>query len=86
LVINQSWHHGWRAFIDGQPAAVVRVNGDFFGCVAAQGNHRVEFRFEPPGLRHGMMFGFAGLACMVLGVLWLGRSRQSLNCNKEHKL
>lgn len=76
LVTNQSWHRGWRATIDGQPAAAERIYGDFVGCVVPAGKHRVELKFQPDSLRHGALLSAGGLAGLVLGMAWLVRRQR----------
>ncbi len=72
LVVADSFHPGWQAHIDGQPARVLRVNGDFLGCVVPPDRHRVEFDFRPASLRHGLYAtaagGGLGLLLTVLGL------------------
>ena len=50
LVIAESYHPGWRCTIDGSPAPVYRVNGDFLGCVVEPGNAEVRLEFHPDSL------------------------------------
>ena len=37
LVVSESYHPGWQAAVDGVPQPVLRVNGDFLGCVVGPG-------------------------------------------------
>lgn len=53
LVVSESYHRGWRAYVDGVECPVERVYGDFMGCVIDGGAHQVEFRFAPSSLRMG---------------------------------
>ncbi|MBX6312130.1 MAG: YfhO family protein, partial [Isosphaeraceae bacterium] len=71
LVLAESYHEGWRAWIDGRAAPVLRVNGDFLGCTVEAGRHEVAWRFEPAsyrlgarltGLAVGLLVGSTGLA------------------------
>jgi hypothetical protein len=66
LVVAESHDPGWRAAIDGQPAVVERVNGDFLGCVVVPGRHTVTLTFEPRCLLWGRRLSFAGLAVALL--------------------
>jgi hypothetical protein len=68
LVVSESHDPGWRVRIDGAPAEVERVSGDFLGCVVGAGRHKVEFTFAPASVRWGRMLSLGGLA----GVLALG--------------
>lgn len=66
LVVAESYHRGWMAFVDGQPLAVHRVNGDFMGCEVERGKHRVLLCFQPDSLDRGWMATCLGLACVSL--------------------
>ena len=46
--------NGWRAFIDGEETEIFTVNYGMMGIVVPPGEgQRLEFRFEPPGLKAG---------------------------------
>jgi len=61
LVISESYHPGWQATIDGRPERLLRVNGDFLGCVVPGGKHEVRLEFRPASLRWGLWLSCAGL-------------------------
>jgi len=69
LVVSESFHRGWRVQIDGQPARLLRVYGDYLGCVVEAGQHEVWFRFEPESLRRGAFVSWMALA---LALAWTG--------------
>jgi len=73
LVLRDSFATGWSATVDGQPADIVRVDGLFRGVRLAAGTHRVEFRYQPPGLMAG--FAVSVFSAIGLGVLALIRPR-----------
>ncbi len=83
LVVNQSWHNGWQAQIDGQRAKVERLYGDFFGCVVPPGSHQVDFEFHPGSLRYGAILSAMGLACLIVGTVWLSRGNTPRSCQQE---
>ncbi len=65
LVTTEGYHHGWIATVDGRVVPVVRVDGDFLGCVVDLGTHAVDLRFRPRSLQLGRMVSIGGL-----GLLW----------------
>lgn len=80
LVTTESYHPGWRAMAAGREMPVVRVNGDFLGCLLEPGTARVELQFRPTSLRVGEILSWCGLGLIVFTLavrLPLGRSR---NC------
>lgn len=73
LVLSEGYYDGWTATIDGQPTPVLRVNGDFQGCVVPAGEHRVVFHFAPRDLRLGVGLTAAGLALTLIGAFLITR-------------
>lgn len=73
LVISESHHPGWKAYLDGAPAEVLRANGDFFGAVVSESVREVLFIFDPDSLRYGKQISLAGvvLTAGLGGVLLL---------------
>lgn len=82
LVLNDSWHEGWKVFVDGVEQPVLRVNYDFRGVVVAEGTHRVTFLYRPKLLLVGIAISGGALlllliACAWLGIFWLRRRKKS---------
>ncbi|MBI2299864.1 MAG: hypothetical protein HYU66_13135 [Armatimonadetes bacterium] len=69
LCSGESWHRGWLASVDGRPVPVLRVNGDFFGCVVESGRHRVALEFTDPTLPAGRARSVSGLGLAVVMLL-----------------
>ena len=76
LVLSESFHPGWKVLVDGQPARVLRANGDFIGVVVEAGAHRVELRFAPRSFLVGRWISVAALV-LVLGVALVGVIRRA---------
>jgi hypothetical protein len=66
LVISESYHPGWQVTIDGRLDRVLRVNGDFLGCVVPGGKHEVRLAFRPASLRWGLLVSLVGLLLTML--------------------
>jgi uncharacterized membrane protein YfhO len=61
---------GWKAFIDGKEAPIVKVNYVLRGLAIPAGNHAIEFRFEPQGYKTGSKI--TSVFSILLVVLLLG--------------
>ncbi|MDM8005338.1 MAG: YfhO family protein [Phycisphaerae bacterium] len=61
VVLCDMIYPGWRAYVDGRPADILRVNGIFRGVAVPAGQHSVAFRFEPASLRNGLILLCLGL-------------------------
>jgi hypothetical protein len=80
LVVSESYDPGWQVLVDGVTAEVLRVNGDFLGCVVSPGRHTVEYHFRPASVRWGLALSLGGLGLAVLlgcGALLAGTERAS---------
>jgi uncharacterized membrane protein YfhO len=75
LVLGETWAPGWRAWIDGRPAPVLRANVIHRAVKLPSGRHRVEFRYVPTAFRLGLYATAAALAVLLaLGTGRVGRS------------
>jgi hypothetical protein len=80
LATTESYHPGWRATAQGREMPVVRVNGDFLGCLLEPEVAQLELQFRPTSLRVGTILSWCGLGLIVFTLavrLPLGKSR---NC------
>ncbi len=68
LLVAESFEKGWRATVDGQPAAIEAVDGVLLGVRLPAGEGRLTLRYRPPGLLPGAALSVAGLA---LALVWL---------------
>ena len=67
LIVCESYHQeGWQAKLDGRPVPIIRVYGDFMGCLVEQGQHRVELRFRPRSRIIGTWLSATALVLMTL--------------------
>lgn len=73
LVVNQTAFEGWSARLDGAPTRIVRVNAVVQGVWLDAGEHRIELRYSPPGLRAGLAISAASLLLLVGLILARGR-------------
>jgi hypothetical protein len=72
LVSRDRFARGWAARVDGVSAPVLRANGKHQAVPVPAGRHRVELRYQAPGLRAGA--GTTALAAAGLVLLaWVGR-------------
>jgi hypothetical protein len=79
LVVSESYYPGWRATIDGQPAAIHRANYSMQGVVVPAGTHQVVFSFTPTSLYFsGALSVVALVAAMVFIVRRTDQERAPL--------
>ncbi|HET7291166.1 MAG TPA: YfhO family protein [Vicinamibacteria bacterium] len=66
LVVRDSHAPGWRAFVDGSAAPLLRANGRHRAVPVPAGRHVVRFEYHPPGLRLGAAVSTLGLVLLGL--------------------
>jgi hypothetical protein len=64
VVLADRWDKGWRAYWNGRPARILRVNYAIRGVVVPAGNGTLEFIYQPASLILGLWL--AVFAAMVL--------------------
>ena len=70
LVVSERYHDGWICNVRGESRPVLRVNGDFMGCLVQPGTQTVSFVFQPRSLQMGKLISGVGLAAFVLFAVW----------------
>ncbi|MDR0711928.1 MAG: YfhO family protein [Prevotellaceae bacterium] len=58
--------HGWKAYVDGQPAPHFRTNWILRGMVAPAGEHTIEFKFYPDGYYNTIKIARASSVILLL--------------------
>jgi len=84
--IADSWYPGWTATIDGEPAAVERVDYLFKGVCVPAGNHKVILRYQPTGFPVILGISLATLLfciTMSLVVLTSQKMRSKIGASNE---
>ena len=75
LVVRASHARGWRAWVDGVPAPVLRANGKHRAVAVAAGRHEVVLRYAPPGLLAGAALSALSIVVAGLAFAFGGRWR-----------
>jgi hypothetical protein len=70
LVLADNWYPGWIATIDGRPASIDQAYVALRGVVLEQGDHHVEFHYQPASALIGAVLSAIGIlgACTI--ALW----------------
>jgi len=75
LVCVDAFYPGWRAYVDGSPAKIYKVDGAFKGVLVPPGSHRVTFTFRPARVYAGIAVSLITLMGIILTSFLLLRSR-----------
>lgn len=68
LVLVDSFYPGWRVTVDGREEEILQANFFFRGVLLSEGEHLVEFRYQPLSFTVGLI-----ISLMTLGgvIIWL---------------
>ena len=75
VVLDDFYHRGWTARVDGQPARVLIANALFRAVAIEPGTHTIEFRFEPLSHLVGAAVSAVSLLITLVVLGWTLRSR-----------
>jgi hypothetical protein len=70
VVMSELFYPGWRATIDGKPAAIIEAYGSLRSLVVEKGDHAIEFVFRPISVYGGLALTLMGAVATALLVLW----------------
>ena len=71
LVLLDSYYPGWRASVDGRPAAIWRADVLFRAVALEAGRHSVTFVYDPLPFRIGSAVSLVTLAGLAIAAAWL---------------
>ena len=71
VVLSDSWYPGWRADIDGTPAATERANLAFRAVYVPQGTHTVRWTYRPASYLVGLGISSAALLAIMAALATL---------------
>jgi hypothetical protein len=66
LAFTERFHRGWTATADGAALTMIRVDGDFLGCIVDAGVHRVTLQFMPRSFVYGVIVSCLGIMALAL--------------------
>jgi hypothetical protein len=72
LVVQDAYWAGWRASIDGDPTEILAADALVRAVRWPAGRHRLEMRYDPPGVRLGLTLSVVGalLVALLAGLGW----------------
>ena len=73
------YSEGWTAEVNGQPVDIEKVSYGFMAVKADEGENKIVFRYETPGLKIGIVVSAAGIAMLIAYVLTCKVSRKKKN-------
>ncbi len=85
LLLNDKYDPNWKVFVDGKPEKLLRANFAMRAVALQPGEHKVEFKFEPPIDALYVSLSAIGVGIILLGIVFLGSRRESAAENSPAK-
>ena len=70
LVLDDFYHRGWTARVDGQSTKVFIANALFRAVAIEPGVHEIEFRFEPVSHLLGAVISAISVLVVLTLIVW----------------
>ena len=88
LVLSEVYYPGWRSYVNGKKAEILRANYILRAIYLPAGNHKVEFVFEPKSYKLGQVItGLSGLFIIIYlaisNLIFKSARRRSKNSPEE---
>lgn len=71
LVLSENYYPGWQAAIDGQPVPILRADLNLRAVPISEGLHFVEFWYDPPSFKLGVIITLVTVIASVAALLYL---------------
>ncbi len=83
LLFSESFHPGWKAYIDEHEVPIHLANYNFMACFVSPGEHRVRFEFKPASFYFSLNMSLVGLgifaSVLLAGIAFRYRKRITLS-------
>lgn len=70
LCMSVPYSDGWTAYVDGEKAELLKVNGMYSGLILTEGEHEIELRYSTPGFKLGIIISVFSLAIFLFLVYY----------------
>lgn len=64
--VSNTWYPGWKAFVDGMRVEIYRADYVFMSIPIPEGDHTVEFVYQPESFSIGLILTLAGLITIII--------------------
>lgn len=85
LCLSMPYADGWTAYVDGEKSELLKVNGMYCGLMLEKGEHRIELRYQTPGLKIGAVISFVSVVLFVYLLLKEFKNNGSFRFCKKRK-
>lgn len=85
LILADSYYPGWRVYVNGEEKEILRANFFFRAVPLSEGEHLVEFRYQPRSFTIGLAISLITLCGIVICSI-LALTLQLINRHERHAI
>ena len=78
LFTTIAWEPGWTVYIDGEKTEPVKIADALIGVPVTAGEHTVDMKFFPKGMKLGIVLSLFGIATLVLIGLYEHKNKKTM--------
>jgi hypothetical protein len=78
LVLSDIHYPGWKVFVNGQEAELLRVDYAFKGVALPAGAHEVEFFYKPDSFRAGLIISLIATVILLAALIMQSRLKKNV--------
>jgi hypothetical protein len=83
LILNQNFHHLWKAFINGKEVSIYRANDAFMSIIIPKKSlNKVEFKFDSPRTKTTLIISIISYLILFGGIVYLSWKEQSIRAKE----
>ena len=71
MFMSIPYDEGWKVKVDGEPVMIYKGLDTFLSFYLSDGEHHIEMRYEPRGLKAGLAVTAGSFGCMLASAAWL---------------
>ena len=86
LCLSMPYANGWTAYVDGEKAELLKVNGMYCGLMLDPGEHNIELRYQTPGLKYGLVISIISIVIFMFFLFKSLKNNNSLRFYKKRKI
>ncbi len=76
LFISDNFYPGWQAFVDGEKTKIYRADYTFQAIVVPQGEHQIDFIYQPQSFKIGIVLSLGSLVLLIMGAIGIYKFRK----------
>ena len=76
LQFQTLYKNGWKVFVDGHEAEILKSNKYFLGINLEKGKHKIHLEYHTPYLKEGIILSLVGICILITSIIYENKKRK----------